>query len=741
MSKIDVVKAELQSTGHFSSESGTNYLRVLDTPHIWGAPFGEAIMPQAIARQGEFERAIVEIIQKARYRCDVASLNCPDPDWSRAILGAMDTALTKNMSRTQPTQFRFLFGQTPMALLEYGKPWNLVDFMAALVRLVRARSSYWERMPEIWIGRFYQIKTGLFDSIAATYLPVSLYSEDVPDVKMTWNHSKIIAVDGSEALVGGHNLNMDLFRSYPPVHDVSVVVHGGAAHGAQRFLNEMWTAGSNLLTKESLNASTLVWTDRSSEPAVPSDPLAVAAVQTYVAGRQASLVALHDSGQQTAVDPVLPVLPPLPPTNDVQAHDLRSLTDLAWDVFPERVTYDRYEKFEEYKKATRILSVGKYWTGTNQASDFKKGSELMKRNLILNAQSTIRMSQMDLISAWKRNWSDHVVCQWIIQALLQNKYLNVQVVVSPLDAGAGAEGDQYSFGSGATRTFELIRYYMTHDVATDALLPDPDGLRAHALDRFVIAPLFYTDQVPANQRVEGVTYKWPNLTPEGYTATLKKSPLSIVAPSAGVIGDPAGSFVSASGKYYPKVESAPGNHAKIMIVDDELYVVGSDNLYPGNLSEFNYLVEGANAVSDLLQSYWEPLWRYSSPNKITSAVSGIGIVSNVNFRTAIQATQPNGVADEPDSGEIMVTLIDSAGYPVPNVPVLFERITGYATLKTPTGTTNAQGQFASKVSDASAETATFRAKYLTGGVYKNVIYGSPASVAFDYPLPPIGTGG
>ncbi|MEF3007230.1 hypothetical protein V3474_29250, partial [Pseudomonas aeruginosa] len=73
------------------------------------------------------------------------------------------------------------------------------------------------------------------------------------DTKTTWNHTKIVTVDGVEALVGGHNLNMDLFRSYPPVHDVSVVVHGDAAYGAQRFLDNMWLSEKNLLTKESFN--------------------------------------------------------------------------------------------------------------------------------------------------------------------------------------------------------------------------------------------------------------------------------------------------------------------------------------------------------------------------------------------------------------------------------------------------------------------------------------------------------
>lgn len=606
MSKIDDVQARVKN--YFNHLSGTSYVRILDTPHVWGMPFDKEIMPQSLARQAEFERAIEEIIQKSRYRCDVSSLNSPDPDWAKVILGAMDTALTKKMGRTTPTQFRFLFGQTPM--YPVSEPPNYTDFKAALVRLVRTRSQFWERMPEIWLGRFYRLKDGILSSIQLKVFGDSIFSSD--NTKMTWNHSKIIAVDGTEALVGGHNLNMDLFRSYPPVHDVSVVVHGEAAYGSQLFLNNLWACGTDLLTKEYLDVASLCWTNRDQDRAKPTDPLKDPTAAAYMTNCQQTILGMHQAGVQTGVD--VPIRENRVERKGIRAQDMQTLPDLEQDVFQERIMYNTYDKFQDYKQATRMLSVGKYWSGPNLQTDYQKASELMKEQLIKNANRTIRMSQMDLISAWKKNWSDHVVCQWLIEALLANKNLTVQVVVSPLDAGAGAEGDQYSFGSGASRTFDLIKYYMTHDVNSDAPLDDRDGSRAAALKRLHIAPFYYTDQVPANQTTEGTTYKWPNLPKEGYTATLKQPPLSQKPPRQGVIGSAALSVINASGYIYNKVPSAPGNHAKITIVDDELYVVGSDNLYPGSLSEFNYLVEGVEAVNEMLKSYWGPLWQYSAPH-------------------------------------------------------------------------------------------------------------------------------
>lgn len=611
---IDDVQEEVKD--FFNHLSGPSYLRILDTPHIWGMPFGKEIMPQALTSQAEFERAIVEIVQKAKYRCDLASLNSPDPDWVRAILGAMDTSLSKVMGRTQPTQFRFLFGQTPMVPI--GEPLHYTDFKAALIRLFRLRSQHWEMMPEIWMCRFYRLGAGVISVAQAKVFGRAIIGCD--DTKMTWNHTKIISVDGTENLVGGHNLNMDLFRSYPPVHDVSVVVHGEAAYGPQLFLNEMWECGTDLLTKESLNNDNLSWVNRDSEADKPSDPLIQPDVVAYIQSSQEALMAMHRSGVQTGVDEPPPPSGEQPVPPGIPEQDLQTLADLELEVLQERNIYNTYQKFSDYKLATRILTLGKYWDGPAGTTDFKKASELMKEKLIKTARHTIRMSQMDLVSAWKKNWSDHMVCQWVLEALLANDNLEVQIVVSPLDAGAGALGDQYSFGSGASRTFELLEYYMTHDVATDSLLDDSDGLLAEALARLYVAPFFFTDQVPAEKTTEGETYKWPNLSAEGYTATLKQKPLSEKPPNKGVIGSAAMSVLNVSGYIYDKVESAPGNHSKIMIVDDEVYVVGSDNLYPGFLSEVNYLVEGVDAVNKLLTSYWNPLWQYSGPHAISGAL-------------------------------------------------------------------------------------------------------------------------
>ena len=62
----------------------------------------------------------------------------------------------------------------------------------------------------------------------------------------------------------------------------------------------------------------------------------------------------------------------------------------------------------------------------------------------------------------------------------------------------------------------------------------------------------------------------------------------------------------------------PGNHSKVMFVsqgDDNatgLVLIGSDNMYPSPLSEFNFVIEGEDAIALFRQQYWDRLWGYSA---------------------------------------------------------------------------------------------------------------------------------
>jgi len=56
----------------------------------------------------------------------------------------------------------------------------------------------------------------------------------------SWNHAKLIAVDGKYLHTGGHNLWSDIYLKKDPVHDISLEMEGGAAHDAHLFANDQW---------------------------------------------------------------------------------------------------------------------------------------------------------------------------------------------------------------------------------------------------------------------------------------------------------------------------------------------------------------------------------------------------------------------------------------------------------------------------------------------------------------------
>lgn len=138
-----------------------------------------------------------------------------------------------------------------------------------------------------------------------------------------------------------------------------------------------------------------------------------------------------------------------------------------------------------------------------------------------------------------------------------------------------------------------------------------------ALERIKIAPFYFTDKVQQDMVTEGETYHWPDVDKADYAATLRASDLANKPPKKGVIGNVVQTLLQGSGLFYQKVPPAPGNHAKVIIIDDEIFIVGSDNMYPSNLSEFEFIVEGSEVVNHFISSYWEPLWKYSSVHAVT----------------------------------------------------------------------------------------------------------------------------
>lgn len=58
-------------------------------------------------------------------------------------------------------------------------------------------------------------------------------------------------------------------------------------------------------------------------------------------------------------------------------------------------------------------------------------------------------------------------------------------------------------------------------------------------------------------------------------------------------------------------EKGYGSHAKLMIVDDSAFYMGSHNYYTANLQEFGIIVTDQALTKALQEQYWQPLWNVS----------------------------------------------------------------------------------------------------------------------------------
>lgn len=191
------------------SVSRGNTIRVLDTPHLWGADFQSI---QSNPNIGEAARSLEDsmagIIGSSKLVVDIMSLNEPTGFFKDGISKALQQLILREKGKIA---IRFTFGIVPGVS-------DIEDYRKYLLR---------------------EVIEPLGDCPAPALVFGQLWSLNP---RPYWNHCKIIAGDGQRAIVGGHNLWGLSYGSYPPAHDLSIEVTGRAAFHAQRFIDFLWSA-------------------------------------------------------------------------------------------------------------------------------------------------------------------------------------------------------------------------------------------------------------------------------------------------------------------------------------------------------------------------------------------------------------------------------------------------------------------------------------------------------------------
>jgi ureidoglycolate hydrolase len=178
---------------------------LLQTPGLWGHDpadnsywlGGGGALAELPAGSRRFLAAIEDVIAGAERLVDIASL---EPFASGEFAAAIRRGLARAARRGLPLTVRLMYGRHRFVTQ------TDADFEASIRELATD-------LPAEGEFRLHACRM-----------------ETSNDQKRpSWNHAKIVAADGREAVVGGHNLWHADYLGFAPVHDLSVRVTG---HGA-----------------------------------------------------------------------------------------------------------------------------------------------------------------------------------------------------------------------------------------------------------------------------------------------------------------------------------------------------------------------------------------------------------------------------------------------------------------------------------------------------------------------------
>lgn len=400
------------------------------------------------------------LIVSARHAVDLTLLQ-PPPDGR--FLAALRNAITWLAYAGRPVTVRIMIGNYPIAGTD------VPGFLRALMR----------------------------DAVAAPHSRLRLYvgktrscDGSPPCNTLSWNHSKIVAVDAKHAIVGGHNMWTGDYLLAAPVHDLSMEVEGPAAYVAHRFADALWRFVCSRPANDPLNLSYE----------------AVARAGNYKRG---------------------------------------CLSEIT---LPRQA---------EGAEGTPILAVGRLAAGIRLGFD---DQSLIARDLMLGAaKQTIRMAQQDVafseFGGSDKSWPDSALER--MADLMAKRQGDVYLVLS----NYGADGPVGTYSNRIP--LDAVGDHIRSLVKARTGLTDAD-VSALLCRHLHLAPLRF-----------GPDATWPDGRPIGL-------------------------------------------HAKFWMVDDHVFYIGSDNLYPVDLQEFGYIVEDRGTSAQIRHDYWEPLWRWSR----RAAISG-----------------------------------------------------------------------------------------------------------------------
>lgn len=150
-----------------------------------------------------FPEKMCEIMKKTTKFCDIMSLGPPDGLFMDKMKEGLAAICETSKNSDQPIIVRFMMGNI------VGMPVNCDKLRKEMTQDLPADAKL-----NFWLGAWRK--------------------------GSSWNHAKLIAVDGRYLHTGGHNMWDRHYLRGNPVHDVSIEMEGRVAHDGHLFANEQW---------------------------------------------------------------------------------------------------------------------------------------------------------------------------------------------------------------------------------------------------------------------------------------------------------------------------------------------------------------------------------------------------------------------------------------------------------------------------------------------------------------------
>ncbi|QGP55155.1 Phospholipase D precursor [Piscirickettsia salmonis] len=317
-------------------------------------------------------------------------------------------------------------------------------------------------------------------------------------MSLSWNHSKIINIDGNRIITGGVNMFSTNYLMKRPVFDLMMELQGPTANKTLGFTNLLWD-----FVKHNIH-----------------NPFHVIEYSAKKANQYKII------------------------KSDLPENLKATNTPLG---------------------NTEVLAVGKTGKGLYypESAQENNTSDYALYDLLSKAQHTIYLAQQSIkasLNTWPLNTTNQKHSNFIsaLAKLLMNKG-SIYLVTSPYDTPIPMALGYASLAT-SQEAWDKIK--------SEALAMYPNTQEAK------INQLLCKNLHIATIRFNGTDTTWPN-----------------------------------NKKIY--------DHYKFMMVDDQLFYIGSQNFYPSGLQNYGYIIDDTQAAATIKQEFWNNLWKYSSKSEYT----------------------------------------------------------------------------------------------------------------------------